>query len=160
MTLEPPRPLLSVAETKHTLSFDIEEIWQGEFARKTVMKKVYRANETIPPLLDLLDEFKTRATFFIVADCISNESLKLIAANGHEIGFHTKDHVPLWEKEFGDFFRESNAFKKRVKEVTGQDCIGFRAPSFSMDESTKQWAIHALWALKFKYDSSVVPSLN
>jgi hypothetical protein len=153
--------LTSSSETRNVLSFDIEENWMGEFVRKNPkVEKNFHANETIPPLLDLLDEFKTKATMFIVGNAINDETLKLISERGHEIGFHTDDHVPLWEKEVDGYMREIRDFKKRVGDVTGQDCIGFRAPSFSMNEITKNWAIHGLWSFGYLYDSSVFPSLN
>lgn len=124
------------------------------------MKRTYRSQENIGAIVDLLQQYQTRATFFIVGECISDDNLlSELARKGHEIAFHTYDHIPLWEKNPATFREELASFKRRVMETTGTDCIGFRAPSFSLDRSTF-WAIQCLREEGYKYDSSVFPILG
>ena len=140
------------------LSFDIEEIFHGEFTRNLPnMKRTYRSQDNIVNIIELLEEYKTKATFFVVSESISDDSiLQEIVRKGHEIAFHTKDHIPLWEKEPESFRSELASFRHRVKEVAGSECVGFRAPSFSLDRST-YWAIDCLKKEGYEYDSSIFP---
>lgn len=135
---------------KNVLSFDIEESFHGEFVRKLPIKRQYHSNENVPKLLGLLNEFGVKATFFVVDEAVSDSTLVRIAADGHEIGFHTKDHVILPEKTPESFRAELREFKQRVARVAGQTCIGFRAPSFSMTD----WAIDCLRKEDYLFDSS------
>lgn len=140
------------------LSFDIEEIFHGEFTRTLPLKeKKFRSQENIVKIIDILQEFHAKATFFVVGESITDDNLLIeLSRKGHEIAFHTQDHLPLREKNPAKFQTELAAFKKRVMEVTGTDCIGFRAPSFSLDKSTS-WAIGCLRKAGYKYDSSIFP---
>lgn len=139
------------------LSFDIEEIFHGEFTRALpLQEKKFRSQENIAKIVDILQEFHTKATFFVVGESITDDNLVELSRKGHEIAFHTQDHLPLREKNPAKFQTELTAFKKRVVNVTGSDCIGFRAPSFSLDKSTC-WAIGCLRKAGYKYDSSVFP---
>lgn len=141
---------------KNILSFDIEEIFHGPFTNKLNLEKQVRSDDNVPPILDVLDEYNTKATFFIVGECVSDNLLKDIATRGHEIGFHTMRHTPLWESSPESLGLELHDFRLRVKSVTGNDCVGFRAPCFSLDKSTA-WALQSLRNEGFKYDSSVFP---
>jgi polysaccharide deacetylase family protein (PEP-CTERM system associated) len=143
---------------KNILSFDIEEIFHGELTRRLEnMGKHYRSCENIWIIIDLLKQYGTNATFFIVGETIKDDAiLKELVARGHEIAFHTHDHVPLWAKDPNEFALELSSFSSRVRSVTGKNCIGFRAPSFSLNKSTS-WAISYLRKNRFLYDSSVFP---
>jgi peptidoglycan-N-acetylglucosamine deacetylase len=140
------------------LSFDVEEIFHGEFTRNlSGVERKYRSEENIVKIIDLLQEHGTKATFFLVGECITDDGiLSELSRKGHEIAFHTQDHIPLWEKTESSFRAELAAFKRRVFESTGSDCVGFRAPSFSLDRTTS-WAIECLAKEGYKYDSSVFP---
>jgi polysaccharide deacetylase family protein (PEP-CTERM system associated) len=102
----------------------------------------------------MLEEYGARATFFIVGEIakkfpgIINE----ITRRGHEVSFHGWVHEPLWRSTPKQFREEVKAFKKICN-----DCIGFRAPSFSLNNKTR-WALEILEEECFKYDSSVFPT--
>ncbi len=140
------------------LSFDIEEIFHGEFTRSLPnLKRNFRSEENIFTILNILQEYKSKATFFIVGQSITdNGILSELVKKGHEIAFHTQDHIPLREKTYSSFRDELGSFRRRIRESTGSDCIGFRAPSFSLDRST-YWAVECLRREGYVYDSSVFP---
>jgi len=52
-----------------------------------------------PAILDLLDEYKAHATFFVLGRSIPHKEhlLKDIAHRGHEIGTHSYDHLHSWK---------------------------------------------------------------
>jgi polysaccharide deacetylase family protein (PEP-CTERM system associated) len=119
----------------------------------------YRAELNTKRLLDKLDKFGIKATFFILG-WIAEKSPSLIREielRGHEIGFHTYSHkmlTELTEEEFiSDLKKGLDALKNSGIE---SDIIGFRAPSFSITKETL-WALDILRDFGFKYDSSVFP---
>lgn len=142
---------------RHVLSIDVEENWQGEYARlhPSIVHR-YISNTNVLPILKTLKTFDATATFFVVGECVSDSTLSKIIDAGHEIGFHTADHVPLFEKRAEQFREEVREFKARVKHVTGTECVGFRAPSFSLSRRTS-WAVDILREEGYRYDSSIFP---
>lgn len=81
-----------------------------------------------------------------------------VECRGHEIGVHGYNHLLLTEitpAEFdADLQRALEALDKAGVKATP---IGFRAPSFSMVNTTKDWALPTLEKYGFRYDSSVFP---
>jgi polysaccharide deacetylase family protein (PEP-CTERM system associated) len=111
-------------------------------------------------ILDLLDQQKVRATFFVlgwIADR-APDLIREVEARGHEIGVHGYNHLLLTEitpEEFdADLQKALEAIAKAGVKTTP---IGFRAPSFSMVNTTKDWALPTLEKYGFRYDSSVFP---
>ncbi len=119
-----------------------------------------RVRASTERILRILEEKHTRATFFVlgwIAKRLPDLILEL-EARGHEIAVHGYNHLLLTEispQEFEDDLMkaleaiESCGVKTRP--------IGFRAPSFTVVEKTKGWALPILEKLQFKYDSSVFP---
>ena len=111
-------------------------------------------------LLALFEKHKTRATFFVlgwVAERLP-ELIRKIEAQGHEIASHGYNHLLLTEitpQEFeADLAKALEALEKCGVKTRP---IGFRAPSFTVVEKTKSWALPILEKYNFKYDSSVFP---
>ncbi|MEM3465811.1 MAG: polysaccharide deacetylase family protein [Candidatus Jordarchaeales archaeon] len=115
---------------------------------------IYRTAYNIPEILSLLRKYDVKATFFVVGEIAEKfpEVVELIREEGHEVAFHGYYHLPLWRLNPEAFREEVTMFKRLVP-----DCIGFRAPSFSLNNNTK-WALNVLKAEGFRYDSSVFPA--
>lgn len=110
--------------------------------------------------LDLLDEFKVTATFFIVADVAEHYPglIESISEKGHEIACHGEDHKcvldtktkkPLVSVE--EFESTTLKAKKVLEKISGQEVIGYRAPNGIVTG----WMLDSLEKIGFKYDSSV-----
>ncbi|MGW7003128.1 polysaccharide deacetylase family protein [Streptomyces sp. NPDC054933] len=90
-----------------------------------------------PFFLRVLDEYRIRATFFVLGSMAnrSPELLKEMAAAGHEIGIHGWQHRPLLLRgpraTYDDFARAHD----RVAEITGQAPRLFRPPYGVMSTS-------------------------
>ena len=141
--------------TKNILSIDVEEIFHIEYARHIKQQHVvYRTPINIQGVLELLDEYNVRATFFIVGEIAEKfpEVVEMLMDKGHEVAFHGWSHLPLWELSPNVFRNEVMRFKGLVP-----GCVGFRAPSFSLNNDTK-WALRVLSEEGFCYDSSVFPA--
>lgn len=119
-----------------------------------------RVRESTERLLTLFDEHQTRATFFVlgwVAERLP-DLIREVEAQGHEIAVHGYNHLLLTEISPQEFEED---LAKALQAI--EDCgvklrpIGFRAPSFTVVEKTKPWALPILEKYQFKYDSSVFP---
>ncbi|MGD8506140.1 MAG: polysaccharide deacetylase family protein [Candidatus Bathyarchaeota archaeon] len=137
------------------LTIDFEE-WHNPQYVKDRCPENRRSNATqdIHLTLDLLEKYRTEATIFVVGEIAQDhpELIEQIRDSGHELGFHGYDHEPLWEKTDREFQSEVKLFNSTI----GGKCVGFRAPSFSIDDKTK-WALKVLEESGYKYDSSIFP---
>jgi polysaccharide deacetylase family protein (PEP-CTERM system associated) len=81
-----------------------------------------------------------------------------VEARGHEIGVHGYNHLLLTEITPEEFDEDlAKALEAIAKTGIKTQPVGFRAPSFSMVKSTKDWALPILEKYGFRYDSSVFP---
>lgn len=103
-----------------------------------LMINVYWGTEYLVDMLKILDEHKTKTTFFVGGSWVAQnpEILKKIKASGHEIashGYYHKDHAKL------DYARNKEEIEychKIVKEYTGIDMNLFAPPSGSYNQTT------------------------
>ena len=111
-------------------------------------------------VLNLLDEFKVTATFFIVADVVENYPglVESIVERGHEIGCHGLHHAckihPTTKKPLmscAEFEERTLIAKNLLEKVYGESVIGYRAPNAYIGG----WMLDVLEKIGFKYDSSV-----
>jgi polysaccharide deacetylase family protein (PEP-CTERM system associated) len=139
------------------LSLDIEEIFHTEYARNiSKVDREFRTPKNIELIIDLLEEQGIVATFFVVGEIAEKfpQVINMIMAAGHEVAFHSWSHLPLWEINAISLAEEIVKFKEIFP-----DCIGYRAPSFSLNNKTS-WALKVLRENGFRYDSSIFPSLT
>jgi len=110
-------------------------------------------------ILDTLDGFGVRATFFMLGWIAERypELSRRIAERGHELGAHSYWHRrvdTLTPDEFRDDMRRTIDV---VEGQSGKKVIGFRAPSFSIRPGV-EWAFDVLNDLGIRYDSSLFPA--
>lgn len=144
---------------KNILAVDVEDWYHPEYVRSRAPKdKEEHVSQSLDKTLQLLREHKVDATFFVVGELAEKqpEMLEKIVKNGHEIAFHGYYHDPLWTLSPHDFHHEVVKFNSMVRSVTGDKCLGFRAPSYSIDNQTV-WALDILEEVGYIYDSSVFP---
>ena len=120
---------------------------------------IFQAPEATQQVLDLLDRYQTKGTFFIVGEVAERhpELVRLIFQKGHEIGCHGFSHHPLWKLSEELFREELRRFHSLMGGILEKVLIkGFRAPSFSLDNRTK-WALRVLVDFGYQYDASIFP---
>ena len=143
----------------NALTIDLEYWYSPELVRGFVVgNKDDLIIEMTKPILDVLDEFDVSATFFVLGEVAKKhpELVEEVYERGHEIGSHAYSHKTLYELGKDKFENEINLSVQLLQHITKEKPIGFRAPSFSVNNSTG-WAFDILEKHGFKYDSSIFP---
>lgn len=143
----------------NALCIDLEYWWCSEFLTKYLPEeREDQIVESVIPILELLDRYKTKASFFILGAVAERypEMVKNIFDKGHEIASHCYSHIMLQNLGKEKFEEELERSVDLLYSITGERPIGFRAPSFSLDNSTI-WALEILSRHGFRYDASVFP---
>jgi polysaccharide deacetylase family protein (PEP-CTERM system associated) len=106
-------------------------------------------------LLELLEELRVQATFFILGLAARTypDLVRAIAAAGHEIGCHGDQHLPVHTQTPDSFAADLRAARETIEELTGQRPVGYRAPAFSITQDSP-WAYDVLAEEGFAYDAS------
>lgn len=147
----------------NALSIDLEDWHHPELVRRHLgdAPTAGRVVEATKPLLDLLERYGVRATFFVVGEVMRRHPalIRRIRADGHEIACHGMTHRPLWALTPDTLEEELTVFREVSRRVLGSDAAirGFRAPTFSLDGGTR-WAVPVLARQGFVYDASVFPA--
>ena len=140
------------------LGIDFEDWYHPELVQKYVKDKKHepRMFKGIDKILDMLRKNDTLATFFVVGELLESnpEIFDKIVENEHEIAFHTMYHTRIDSPDFKQSFPKEIA---EFSELTNKKSKGFRAPTFSLNE-TSSWSIDSLSKFDYIYDSSVVPA--
>ena len=97
---------------------------------------------TTGPLLDGLALREVPATFFLVGNRIpgNEELVRRMAAEGHQIGIHTYDHVELKGLSRRDFDLQVGKTRALIAELAGEGNYWLRPPYGLMDERAKSCA--------------------
>lgn len=143
---------------ENVLSFDVEHWHSATLVRDAVTDPEDHIEDSVEIVLDLLADRDVRATFFVVGEVARThpDLVARIAAEGHEIGSHGDTHRPLFELTPEEFAAELARSTAAIRDATGTTPVGFRAPNFSVTPRT-HWAVEALDATQYRYDSSVFP---
>lgn len=150
---------------KNAISVDLEDWFcvhnlQGVIRREDWDSCELRVSESTRRLITLFDKHQTKATFFVlgwVAERLP-DLIKELEDRGHEIAIHGYNHLLLTEITPSEFDEDlARALEVIARCGIRSQPLGFRAPSFTMVKSTKEWALPLLEKYQFKYDSSVFP---
>ena len=140
------------------LGIDFEDWYHPQLVQKYVKNEKHepRMFKGIDKILEMLRRNDTLATFFVVGELLETnpEIFDKITENEHEIAFHTMYHTRIDSPNFKENFR--NEIEKFSK-LTNKKSKGFRAPTFSLNE-TSSWIIDLLSEFDYIYDSSIVPA--
>ena len=140
------------------LGIDFEDWYHPELIQKHVKDKKHEPImfKGLDKILDMLRKNDALATFFVVGELLESnpEIFDKIMENEHEIAFHTMYHTKIDSPNFKENFR--NEIEK-FSELTNKKSRGFRAPTFSLND-TSSWIVDSLSEYDYLYDSSVVPA--
>lgn len=145
-------------EKINALSIDLEEWYHSELVGGT-RSSSSQATEATQPILELLDRYQTKASFFVVGEVAEQnpDLIRSIYDRGHEIGCHTFSHTLVWELGEDLLRQELERFQRVMEKILGKIKIkGFRAPCFSID-NRNLWALRVLADFGYQYDASIFP---
>ena len=148
---------------RNCLTVDVEEWFHicgvdGPLATEHWDNLPSRVVETTRDLLDLLDTCGVRATFFVLGWVAARYPLIVeeIVKAGHEVGSHGHLHRRVYELTPDSFARDVEESRSALKAAGAPDLRGYRAPEWSIN-SRSLWALDALAAAGFAFDSSMAP---
>lgn len=108
-------------------------------------------------ILDLLDEYNAKATFFLVGIWVDKypELVQEIHNRGHEIGNHSDSHPEMSKLSQAQIIQELNGCSDKIEALTGERPTSFRPPYGDYDNEVittvrsqgleaVQWSIDSL----------------
>lgn len=139
-----------------SFDFDAESLWATfNLTSPTFMSRGnYGAKVGIPRILQLLDKYDIRATFFVPADTARRhqEAVKEIHARGHEIGHHGDLHESPAKLEHAEEKRVLEVGLDTLEKLVGERPQGYRSPAWDLSQNSAQ----LLEEYGFLYDSSLM----
>lgn len=147
----------------HCLTFDVEEHFQVTAFESPMRRRHWdqfesRVERNTAKILELLEPYKARATFFILGWVAERHPLlvRKLAEQGHEIASHGYAHEVITAQTPEHFREDIRKAKQILEDTTGLPVHGYRAPSFTITAET-QWALPIIAEEGYLYDSSVFP---
>ena len=147
----------------HHFTVDVEEYFHptalaGHYPMDGWGALERRSPAVMERLLDVLAGRGVTGTFFVLGWLAEREPdmVKRCASAGHEIASHGYEHQlvgRLGPERFRESIRRSQAV---LEDLTGQEVIGYRAPSFSIVPGL-EWAFDILLEEGYRYDASLFP---
>jgi polysaccharide deacetylase family protein (PEP-CTERM system associated) len=117
-----------------------------------------RVSRNTDRLLELFDRAGVRSTFFVLGWVAERfpALVRRIADLGHEVASHGYNHQLVYMLTPRQFREDVRAARAAIEDAAGLSVAGFRAPSYSVIESSL-WTIDVLIEEGFVYDSSIFP---
>lgn len=135
-------PVYSVEREDSVITVSFDASWGGDQTLR---------------ILDMLDEYNAKATFFLVGIWVEKypELVKEIYARGHEIGNHSDSHPQMSKLSTDQIIKELDGCSDKIEELTGERPTSFRPPYGDYDNEVVtvsrsegyevvQWSIDSL----------------
>ena len=144
------------------LTFDIEE-WALEKAKTGITNPLFysKFDKMLNQVLDLLEQCQLHSTCFCNGKMAIDfpQVVQLIASKGHEIACHSHTHHWCNKMSVKEFDEDTYKAIDSLEQCIGQKVKGYRAPAFSITETTP-YAFEVLHKHGIIYDASVFPCLR
>lgn len=162
-SLRKPSSSASVPAHQHLLTVNVEDYFQvGVFQKFINASNWYRfesrLQHNVEAVLELLDNYNTQATFFVLGWTAENQPqlIRSIAQAGHEIASRGYLHQPLFNLGRQEIKSDLSRSRKVLQDVTGQCVNGFRLSDGWLNRNTL-WLLDEIAAAGYRYDSSLMP---
>ena len=156
--------VVTAAVITNALTIDVEDYFQvSAFApyidRADWDNCLCRVERNVARILAMLDEHGVKATFFTLGWIAERYPaiVRDIVAGGHELASHGYGHQRASDLEPKAFFEDIHSAKVLLEGLGGREVKGYRAPSFSIGASNRDWAFESLARAGYRYSSSVYP---
>jgi len=152
-----------LVEPVNAMTIDVEDYYQVAAFEKIIVPTDWGNYESrvwanTRRFLELLATQDVKATFFVLGYEAERhpEMVREIAVAGHEIGSHGFTHQLAYKQSEAIFRDDVSRARKLLQDLSGQEVLSYRAPSFSIGRQTP-WGHRVLVEEGYKYDSSVFP---
>lgn len=147
----------------NALSVDVEDWFHVGAFERTISRSswdglTHRVERNTDAVLALFAEAGVSATFFTLGWVAERYPalMQRIADAGHEVASHGYDHARVFTLSPEAFRADLRRSRALLEDASGQRVVGYRAPSFSIDQRTP-WAHAVLAEEGYRYSSSVAP---
>jgi polysaccharide deacetylase family protein (PEP-CTERM system associated) len=148
---------------RHILTVAIEDYYQGATFNRLIPRARWHRFESrlvrnTQTTLDLLDEYKVRATFFAlgwVADAVP-ELIREVVARGHDIASKGYFHRAIREFSRDEFRDDCARAREALERASGRSIDGYRVAQRWL-KPEDLWALDVLAEEGYKFDSSIRP---
>lgn len=151
---------------KHLLTILVEDYFHVGAFENLIQQRNWsnfepRYEQNTIKALDLLDEYGTKATFFVLGWIAEQNPglIREIAARGHEIasrGYYHRTLKNLSDEEFREDLKRTN---KAIEDACGQKVLGYRAAE-KLSFADNEWMLNVLSDEGFAYDASFLPNVK
>ena len=145
------------------MTVDVEDYFHVSAFEKNIPRSDWsnlelRVERNTYRLLELFELHQVKSTFFTLGWVAERcpALIKAIVDQGHELASHGYSHQRATMMNPEQFRQDVSKSKQILEDAAGQEIIGYRAPSFSIDDSNT-WVYEILIALGFEYSSSTYP---
>ena len=144
---------------KILLTIDVEDWFHVENLRPWFPPEKWDAQEkriehNTYRILDLFDSYGTpiKGTFFVLGWIAKRfpEIIRSIHSRGHEVASHGNEHLLNNRMSERKLKQDLESSKKLLEDISGDKIVGYRAPSFSIDDKILQIVKNC----GYNYDSS------
>lgn len=147
----------------NAITVDVED-WYQSFENidyASWHKYESRITASVDKCLKLLGDYGVKATFFILGYVAENnpEVVKMISAEGHELGTHGYNHQLVYNLTPDEFAADLRKSIRLIEELSAAKVLGYRAPAWSITEKSK-WALDIIFREGLLYDSSISPFVS
>lgn len=147
----------------NVMTVDVEDYFQvsafdGAVSRADWDRYESRVSKNTNELLEIFNRAGVRGTFFVLGWVAARfpSLVRRIADQGHEIASHGFHHQLLYLLTPAQFREDIRTARHAIEDAAGQPVMGYRAPSYSVIESSL-WAIDILIEEGYAYDASIFP---
>ena len=156
--------LVIPAQNRHILTISLEDYFQVLTFRKLIPREQWtrfdtRLERNTQRVLDLLDRFGIRATFFVLGWIADRrpDIVREVAKRGHEVA--SKGYYPTSFRGSSPEELRDNLTRARdaLEAATGRRVVGCRIPQTQFGREDL-WALDLIAEENYRYDSSMVPS--
>jgi polysaccharide deacetylase family protein (PEP-CTERM system associated) len=163
----PDKPTSAKSDTArlitNAMSVDVEDYFQvAAFEDHIPIEKwndwPCRVEANTDHLLAIFGQHNIHATFFVLGWVAQRfpALVRRIVAAGHEVASHGMNHVRIFRQTPKEFMEDIVTSKKILEDIGGQEVLGYRAPTYSINQDTL-WALDLLFDAGYRYSSSIYP---
>jgi len=135
---------------RYAFTIDVEEWFHVENLSHLIPPSAWPEQESrleaqMDRIFALLDEFDTKATFFVLGAAVESRPgiVRAIVDGGHELACHGWSHELIYRQTPEVFRQETVRAKSFLEDASGVEVRGYRASTFSIVDRTR-WALDVL----------------